>query len=118
MRILLLALVLIVSGCSTGVFPIGQDTYMISKQGGAPWSSTGNLKAEVVREATHYCIAEQKKIMPTSLTVIPAAVGRLAEVEYQFMCLSEGDQDLKRPKLQREPDWHEKQTIDININQK
>lgn len=106
-------------GCaSTGVVPIGPDTYMISRQGGGAWTSTGKLKAEIIREGNEYCLSIQKKFMPVSTQTIPSEFGRLPEAEMQFMCLTEGDYELRRPKPGLTPGTENKTTIDLNIHTK
>jgi len=99
--------ILILSGCasSSGIIPIGPDTYMISEQGWISTQSTGELKATAYKKAGKYCIKQNKSVMPVSTNTIQGVIGRsYPEVEVQFMCLTEKDIELKRPKLQPLPD--------------
>lgn len=105
MKTLIVISLLILAGCtSTGVVPMGPDSYMISKQGSGGWTSMGKLTAEIMKEANKYCTSIQKKLMPVSTQAFPAGFGRLPEAQVQFMCLTDNDYELKRPKMQPVPD--------------
>ena len=41
-----------------GVVPIGQDTYMVSRQAATGFSGSGTRKAEAFREANEFCISQ------------------------------------------------------------
>lgn len=45
------------AGCASnsGVIPIGQDTFMVSRQAATGFSGSGTLKAEAFQEASQYC---------------------------------------------------------------
>lgn len=95
------------SGCATntGVVKIGEDTYMVSRQGWIATQSVGSIKAEAYKEANAYCIKEGKRLMPVSTNATSGVLGRsYPEAELQFMCLSESDYELRRPKLMPLPD--------------
>jgi len=55
-RIVFLSAIL-VCGCASnsGVVPIGQETYMVSRQAATGFSGSGTLKAEAFAEAKAYC---------------------------------------------------------------
>jgi hypothetical protein len=92
-------------GCAaTGVVPIGQDTYMVSRQGAGGWSSVGKLKAEAFAEASQYCVSQNKSVQVVNTREQPSGIGRLPEAEVQFMCLSANDRELVRPKLRKDAD--------------
>jgi hypothetical protein len=98
--------VLLISGCasSPGVIPIGPDTYMVSEQGWISTQSTGELKSKAYQKAGAYCVKQGMKLMPVSTNQVPGVIGRsYPEVELQFMCLTEKDYELRRPKLQPLP---------------
>lgn len=104
-NMILIATLISLIGCaSTGVVPIGPDTYMVSRQGSGGWSSVGKLKAEAFQEASAYCVSLGKQAQVVSTNDKPAGIGRLPEAEIQFMCLDKGDPELARPKLRKEPD--------------
>jgi hypothetical protein len=95
------------SGCATnsGVVPIGQDTYLVSRQAATGFSGTGSLKAKALREANKYC-ADQRKFLQVVSTIEstpPYLLGNFPRAEVQFMCLSQGDPELQRPKLTSVP---------------
>lgn len=104
---ILLVLVVLAVGCATntGIVKIGEDTYMVSRQGWIATQSVGAIKAEAYKEANVYCMKENKRLMPVSTNTIAGVLGRTyPEVELQFMCLSESDYELQRPKLKPLPD--------------
>jgi hypothetical protein len=105
---LLLTMCLFLIGCAanTGVVPIGQDTFMVSRQAATGFSGPGNLKAEAFREANEYCISKGKslQVVSTTETGPPYIFGNYPKAEIQFMCLDLNDPELKRPKLRKEAD--------------
>ena len=90
----------------TGIVEMGQDTYMIAKQQATGFPGLGNMKAEIIGEASRHCAGLGKKIqiVSTHETQPPYILGNYPRSEIQFMCLSDGDRDLNRPQLQKEPD--------------
>ena len=107
-NILFLTLVLFLIGCAanTGVVPIGQDTFMVSRQAATGFSGSGNLKAEAFREANQFCINQGKslQVVNTSESGPPYILGNFPKAEIQFMCLDPNDPEFKRPKLRKEAD--------------
>ena len=97
--------VLLISCVSnTGVVPIGEDTYMIGKSTNLALTSSG-IKAEAFKEASKYCSKQNKKIQVISTTSEDMKLGsHVGSTEIQFMCLTEGDSELNRPKLRKTPD--------------
>lgn len=93
--------VVTLSGCvsSSGVVPMGEDTYMISRSdNSSPVGITGaSVKADVLREANEYCIKQGKKLQPISSRQAERGLAP-ANAEVQFMCLALGDSDLQRVK--------------------
>jgi len=100
--------VLLLSGCATssGVAKMGEDTYLISRNGAGFWSSTAQVKAEALKDADAYCSKNGKKIqvIHTSQHEASGRPGDFPGAEVQFMCLNAGDQELSRPKLRKEAD--------------
>ncbi len=99
---------LTVAGCATssGVTPLGVDTYLISRNGAGFWSSTAQIKAEALKDANAYC-AENRKTMQIVHTSQHEASGRPGDfpgAEIQFMCLNANDSELNRPKPHKEAD--------------
>jgi hypothetical protein len=100
-------ILLVLTGCaSSGPVPIGQDTYLITKQSaGGLFVSPGTIKVEILREATAFCTSQHKlfQIINTSeLGAIPAV--RMPSAEVQFMCLNADDPQLQRPRMEKVPD--------------
>lgn len=104
-KIMTIAAIAVLGGCAaTGVVPIGQDTYMVSRQGSGGWSSVGKLKADAFAEASQYCVSQNKSVQVVNTREQPSGIGRLPEAEVQFMCLDANDRELARPKLRKEAD--------------
>ena len=99
---------LILVGCAshTGIVKMGQDTYMIAKQQATGFPGLGNMKAEIIGEASQHCagLGKELQIVSTQETQPPYILGNYPRSEIQFMCLSAGDRELQRPKLQKAPD--------------
>lgn len=103
-----LALAVLGSACAshTGVVPMGRDTYMIAKQQATGFPGLGNMKAEIIGEASRHCAGIDKELMivSTQETQPPYVLGNYPRSEIQFMCLAKGDPELQRPKLVKTPD--------------
>ena len=98
----------ILAGCAsnTGIVPIGEDTYMVSRQAATGFSGSGSLKAEAFQEANQYCLSMGKKlqVVNTHEATPPFILGNFPKAEVQFMCLDKKDAELGRPKLRKEAD--------------
>lgn len=103
---IVMALTLTACASHTGVVNMGRDTYMIAKQQATGFPGLGNMKAEIIGEASQYCIALGKEFQFVSSqeTRPPYILGNYPRSEIQFMCLSNGDYELRRPKIQKGPD--------------
>ena len=98
--------IILVTGCTstTGVVPIGEDTYMIGKSTNLALTSSG-IKADAFKEASNYCAKQGKKIQVIRTTATDMKLGsHVGSTEIQFMCLPEGDAELSRPRLRKEAD--------------
>ncbi|MBT5862603.1 MAG: SHOCT domain-containing protein [Gammaproteobacteria bacterium] len=109
LRIILLIFVgLSILGCATntGVIPIGEDSWMVSRQAGSGFSGVGTIKAEAFQEATDFCTAKSKSLQVIGVKEAepPFINGNWYKAEIFFMCLSKGDEELTHPNLQQEPD--------------
>ncbi len=102
------AIVLALAGCAshTGIVQMGRDTYMIAKQQATGFPGLGNMKAEIIGEASQYCsgLGKELQIVSTQETQPPYILGNYPRSEIQFMCLVAGGRELQRPKLQKAPD--------------
>jgi hypothetical protein len=79
----------ILTGCqSTGVVPIGQDSYMIGKKDGAPGLGVSlSNKAAVYREANAFCAAKGLVVFTLRVETRPARPAQLGSTELQFRCV-------------------------------
>jgi hypothetical protein len=84
---LVAALALAACAASTGVIPIGSDTYSISHRDNGPLSSLGALKAAAYKDATAYCAAKDKKMQVLRSNDVPRSLGQFPETEVQFTCI-------------------------------
>lgn len=105
-RIAAIALALSACASHTGVVSMGRDTFMIAKQQATGFPGLGNMKAEIISEASQHCasLGKELQIVSTYETQPPYVLGNYPRSEIQFMCLSAGDRELQRPKLQKAPD--------------
>ena len=103
MRVAVIAGIALLAGCASnsGVRPIGQDTFMVSRQAATGFSGSGTLKAEAFKEASDYCtkFGKQMQVVNTQEAQPPYILGNFPKAEVQFMCLSSSDSEFKRPKL-------------------
>lgn len=105
MRYLLVPMIILVlAGCSgPGVVPMGQDTYMIAKDGSFTTFGGGAVKAELYQEASAFCERKGKQLMPVKDASRDSGYGRYANAELQFRCLDSNDPELRRPTIESEP---------------
>lgn len=77
------------AGCaSSGVVPLGQDSYMVSRRGSGAWTSSSELKAMVFQEANDYCAKQGKKTQVIDSHQEGPGLGHLPEADVQFKCVS------------------------------
>lgn len=104
---LILIAVLLLTGCASnsGVIPIGQNTFMVSRQAATGFSGSGKLKAEAFQEATEYCtrIGKYLQVLSTEEAKPPYILGNFPKAEVQFRCLDKNDPELSRPTLKPVP---------------
>lgn len=103
-----IAIVSLLVGCAattTGVVPMGRDTYMIAKEQGSGFPGLGTMKGEIITEGVQFCAKQGKEFQITSTkeTQPPYILGNYPRSEIEFMCLNAGDKDFQRPKLQPVP---------------
>ena len=85
-------LILFFSGCaSTGVIPMGQDSYYIAKKDGSPGLGVSfSNKVEVYQEANIFCEKKRLEVSILRETVTASALGRLGSTELYFKCVQLG----------------------------
>ena len=105
-RIAVVSLSLGACASHTGVVPMGRDTYLLAKQQATGFPGLGNMKAEIIAEASQHCagLNRELQIVSTQESRPPYVLGNYPRAEIQFMCLVAGDRDLQRPNLQKAPD--------------
>lgn len=103
---LIVAAMLVGCASNSGIIPIGKDTYMVSRQAATGFSGSGTLKAEAFQEAGAYCVKQGKtlQVVSTQEAQPPFLMGNYPKAEVQFMCVSDGDAELARPKLKPKVD--------------
>src|SRR5476649_1060658 len=85
------------TGCATsGVSPLGQNSYMITRHVYG-FSGTSSIKAELLQNADDYCKSRGKVLLVTKTVEIPLAFGREASAEVYFKALDPSDPELKQP---------------------
>lgn len=89
-RCVALAILIVVAGCAsnTGIIPIGKSQYTIAKQQATGFPGLGNLRAEIIAEATAFCVGkglefELKKVQETQP---PYILGNYPRSEIFFIC--------------------------------
>lgn len=108
MKRILVSSIIVLAGCAvnTGVVPVSQDTFMVSRQAATGFSGIGDLKGEAFREANQYCLDQRKsvQVLHTSESSPPYIFGNFPKAVVQFRCLDANDSELKRPKLTNDAD--------------
>jgi hypothetical protein len=91
MKYVLITLVLILSGCASnsGVVPMGNDTYMVSRQAASGFSGMGTLKADAMREAYQQCQLTGKRVeVIEAIDAKPPYIfGNFPKTEIRFKCV-------------------------------
>lgn len=88
-RALLFPLVALVGACasSTGVIPMGENTFSVMRHDNGPMSSLGEIKAAAYRDATAHCGAMNKKPDVVRTQDTPRSFGQFPQVEVVFRCV-------------------------------
>ncbi len=91
MRLAFLLPALLLAGCASnsGVVPMGNDTYMVSRQAASGFSGMGTLKADAMREAYTQCQKTGKRVevIETIDAKPPYIFGNFPKTEIRFMCV-------------------------------
>jgi len=93
-------------GCaSTGIVPIGKDTYMVSKQSATGFESAVGVKGQVLQEANEFCAKQGLVMVLVSLNSKDGVPGRsYATAEFVFRAVRPEDVENQRPTLERGAD--------------
>ncbi len=101
LRVLLLGLLTIsMLGCvSSGVVPIGKDTYMSSKNA-PPQAAVSSLQADLYLEGNQFCQDKGLEFQPLSEQGVDGIMfARNTSAQIKFRCLQKGDPELNRPTM-------------------
>ncbi len=94
-NILITVAILVVSGCASnsGVIPIGNDTYIVSRQAASGFSGLGTLKADAMKEAYTECQKSGKTVdvIEGEESDSPYIFGNFPRVEVTFKCVAESE---------------------------
>ena len=84
-------------GCaSTGVVPMGKDTYMISKKSAqVGFGQPVGARADVYREANEFCVKQNKKLETVSCDMQNSGFARPGSVTLIFKCVNDNDNTSK-----------------------
>tara|TARA_R110001592_G_scaffold363231_2_gene681935 strand:+ start:1587 stop:1865 length:279 start_codon:yes stop_codon:yes gene_type:complete len=78
-------------GCASnsGIVPMGNDTYMVSRQAASGFSGMGTLKADAMREAYAQCQQTGKRVevIETIDAKPPYIFGNFPKTEIRFKCV-------------------------------
>jgi hypothetical protein len=87
----------LLAGCTTsGVVPVGPNTFLITK---SVWGFSGAapIKAEAIKEAADYCASHGKVLMVTKTVENGVKFGTTPSAEIYFKALDPNDPELKHP---------------------
>jgi hypothetical protein len=104
-----LSTAILLAGCasSTGVLPVGPDTYSISAGASAARGGLTGARGAALKEAGEYCAKAGKQILVQDISASSsdaASYDISQNSNVIFRCLSASDPDLKRPNLETRPD--------------
>ena len=88
MKYILFTLILFIGGCaSSGVVPLSDDKFVISKNTAKVGGGiSASALAEVEKEADDFCAKQTKEVERVDLKLIPGRAGSLGNVTLQFRC--------------------------------
>ncbi len=82
---------LLVAGCASnsGVIPMGNDTFFVSRQAATGFTGSGTLKAEALTEAGKACgaLGKSVSVMRESSAKPPYILGNFPKIEITFKCV-------------------------------
>lgn len=90
MKKIAIAVCFVLSGCATssGVVPMGKDTYMVSRGDNSPAASLTALKAAALNDASEYCAKTGNTFAVVGGLDVPRSFGQFPQTEIQFKCVS------------------------------
>lgn len=101
---LVLAPLFLIGCASSGVLPIGKDTYTISTSNEL---SPAYAKRAALTEANDFCAQQGKYLVPVNTTQgshVDSFGDNLATFDFTFRSVAEGDPEIQRPNPRKEAD--------------
>jgi len=91
MKYILFTVCIVLSSCASnsGIVPMGNSTYMVSRQAATGFSGMGTLKAEAMKEAYTQCQKTGKsvEVIETIDAKPPYIFGNFPKTEIRFKCV-------------------------------
>jgi hypothetical protein len=72
---------------TTGVLPLGENTYSVMRSDYGPTGNLNDVKAQAYKDAATFCAAQSKKVNVLSTTGVPRALAQFPEAEVKFSCV-------------------------------
>jgi hypothetical protein len=90
MKKIAFALALLLAGCTTttGVVPMGKDTYMVSRSDNTITASLGTIKQQALNDAREHCAKSGQSYSVVGGYDVPRALGQFPQTEVQFKCVA------------------------------
>lgn len=101
-KVLIFCAVLL-AGCSTGIVPMGRETFMVSQKGSV-YSTVGSLKAKCLKQANAYCENKGLSMVIVSTSGHDGGFGVMGTCELEFLAVPKSDPRNQNPTLKRAPD--------------
>ena len=110
----------LLSGCaSTGVVPMGQNLYTISKTSPAcGFRDAGGVRAEIFQEMSQYC--SEKRLQPEVVTIeaLDGVIGRrCASATVEFRCVKASEENLTPTGISPARDMNRNPNIPTDLGQ-
>jgi len=101
-----LALPGLAAGCaySTGILPVGPDTYTVSEHYAPARGGNSTAERVALTEANGFCEQRGRKFLPVNMSQPSAIAISPAGYSITFRCLTANDPELRRPRFQSSPD--------------
>lgn len=92
-KIWIIVCTFLIVGCAanSGIVPMGNNTYMVSRQAATGFSGMGTLKADAMKEAYQECQKTNKSVsvLETIDTKPPYIFGNFPKTEIRFKCIND-----------------------------
>lgn len=87
-QILCSCLLLGACAANSGVVPMGQESFMVSRQAATGFSGSGTLKADALHEANDFCSHQNESMQIVNVVEAqpPYIFGNFPKAEIQFKC--------------------------------